>query len=400
MEDKNLFFYASNANSELFQSFEYISEKQNTLIDTADKTKKVAYNSLNEEFFLHRQGAIKFVWIKKSDVVSSNQNDIITPAYYTAKSSILGRKEDELRKEIITMQLIGEMVKEKGGNIEHLAVGVEILIDEKDWIEGDFTVKVPYAYLDFDDLLSSAKFNVVQIFNFASQFLDGINNLHSAGFAYGDMKPENILIYVKNMNPLIKVDPKFINWNDALLKISDFGKTVQIDPKGQAPYVGNTRYVSPEGILTQAADVYSSGLLLIRIFENEFLDEDTKSLLDVPYNAKDSIANKKLVGVEKYLVEHKAFLASNPGSWKGLVRRYRINSLSSKEKMAQKEAIYEYINVLSEKLINKYREHKETIGQLIYLLQRMTNENPEIRPNAQECFVQFQECFDQLKNID
>ncbi len=90
-------------------------------------------------------------------------------------------------------------------------------------------------------------------YDLGENILAGGSALHSAGFVHGDLKPDNIFIYLEN--------GKYI------AKVGDFGKAKPLDAGEQMIMSGNASHSPPEQVLSRASDVYGFGLLLIRIFE-------------------------------------------------------------------------------------------------------------------------------------
>lgn len=88
----------------------------------------------------------------------------------------------------------------------------------------------------------------------------GLRNIHAAGYIHLDLKPANI----------------FINF-EGTLKIGDFGLTTSL-PLEKGPDVeGDREYMAPEALrseISQAADVFSFGLIMLEIAANVALPEN------------------------------------------------------------------------------------------------------------------------------
>lgn len=375
------------------------------------------------EFDKLDEGAVKVVWILKNlpsshqDSLSTNvkENVYYTPLYFF--------KESELRAEFQKVQKIALVILSKNLSGEHLVLDIEeVPADER--IEGKYTLKVERASKNFEKKIQDPSTTLPDRVKFAEHFLDGMTNLHLAGYIYGDVKPENCLIF------------------NGVLRISDFGKTEEVPKDGKAAtYKGNKRFAPPEGVLSQKGDVYSAGMVLIRTFEEAFLsnvnstsetpikkeapteekktketpteEKKTESKSLVPIGEKDvafdMTADKKLRGVERYVVEHKAFLASNPGiSPKGAGRRlYSIgknllkemniinkNNESNKNPEENPEyAMYRYIAALSAKLMESGFLTFKQADDFSTLLQDMTRVNPEERIGMEEALERYQNIF-------
>jgi len=350
------------------------SVKSNELESINQKVKHTS-----KRVFNFTRGAVKKVW-----GVGKKVNNIFVPegkhVYYTAVFSFFNKNKKELQQEVKIMKTIERKVRINKGSTEHLAVGAKVIAKG---IGKKYTVRVDRAKSDFEKKITSPTTTLGDRLRFGKHFLSGIRYLHEANFAYDDMKPENCLIYENKKGVEV-------------LKISDFGKTKYLKDKKSMPYKGNTRFAPPEGKLSKKGDVYSAALVLIRNFEEEFLKDKTNtrsSLITPPKEQFDRAASKKLRGIEKYLVEHKASLASNPGkSLSGAKKRWKMDKLSRKEMKVQEQAVHTYINALVTKL-SKTELGEEKAKKFGNLLRGMTSANSRKRPTSSNALRIYAEIF-------
>ncbi|KAI1087374.1 hypothetical protein F5B19DRAFT_497461 [Rostrohypoxylon terebratum] len=88
----------------------------------------------------------------------------------------------------------------------------------------------------------------------------GLRNIHAAGYIHLDLKPANI----------------FINF-EGTLKIGDFGLTTSLPLEKGPDIEGDREYMAPEALrseISQAADVFSFGLIMLEIAANVALPEN------------------------------------------------------------------------------------------------------------------------------
>jgi len=310
-------------------------------------------------------GAVKRVWFLVKNRTFVHPDPTTKWVYYTPVFSFFGKNKKELEEEVETMKKIDGHLKEVGGSTRNLAVRAR---EYKNLISKKYTVKVRRASGgDFEKKIRDIKTSLNQRIKFGLNLLSGFKNLHQANFVYGDPKPENCLIYNNRSN------------NDREnLKIADFGKAKKVESDRVLSYKGNTRFAPPEGTLSKSGDVYGAALILIRNFEEEIFknekDNSKTSLYTVPNQDFDAKASDKLRGVERFVVEHKAFLAGNPGvSLSSLMKRKKMGKLTDIEMKAQQTAMHDYITLLQFRLENTNLKSKAK--GLCDLLKDMTKAN-------------------------
>lgn len=337
---------------------------------------------LNKYIEVNR-GAVKIVWVKRSKIGSSvgegSTRSKKESAFYTAIDSFLGRKSRELKSEFEKMQMVAKKLELKSGSTENLAVhGKERKGKKK--IGGSYTIKVERASTDFENKLLDPDTSLKERIHFGSHLLNGLANLHLLDLSHGDMKPENCLI--------------FENDGEYILKISDFGKTEWVG-EGSKSYRGNLRYAPPEGVQSKKGDVYGAALMLIRNFEEEYLQANSmSSLIQVAEKECDMAALPTKRGIEKYVIESKDFLAFNEGfSLSILKRRITVGMRSQTEGENQTKAIHNYIDALHERLSKDDRLSHEQVEAFCYLLKDMTDADPKQRISAKVAAERYDQIF-------
>lgn len=420
-------------------------EKTSLKHDLAQKTavKSNEVTSHQAPFRELARGEVKIVWVKNQ--IPSSESSSKEYVYYTPVSAVLEGPERELKKEVKKMGVIKNTLEQQGVYPKHLALEAQI-ITGSDRVQGKYTIQTEKASTDFEKSLRKTKpkketeekvetimeervsetpmeerllfgeettmeerilfgdegvaktpmeervsetimeervleTTMEERVLFGSHLLDGLKDLHQAGYVHGDMKPENCLIYQKG-------DTK-------VLKMSDYGKAKPMDNQASESYSGNTRFAPPEGRLSQASDTYGAAMILIRSFEEPCLDKTTDSLIPIDPQDKDMVASTKLRGIEKYVVESKACLATNPSSDISLVekinRRRKMGKLSPAEKQAHTDAVEKYIEKLCQNLSNKLSGDQPR--RLESLLKRMVATDPAKRISSKDALTEYQSIF-------
>ncbi len=317
--------------------------------------------------------------VVKKELAPSNTSTA-KEAYYVPVADFLGRTKKAIKKELAKMRDI----KSKGGEkTDRLALADEA--DEK--IGGHYTLVTEEAKGDFEGAIKDKDVDIRQREGYGSDLLKGFCQLHAAGYAYGDLKPENLLVY-----------------EDGGLRIGDFGKSEEVKGDESLPYRGNLRFAPPEGRLSKKGDVYGAALTLIRNFEELLLPADGKPLVDVDPKDIDKEATKKqkdgtrsapegMRGIEKYIIEHKAFLGIKVKGLKDTLfkalRRYaKADKLPEDRKQRQKELIDGYIDELTAQLSKSGIDEKKA-SSLNHLLREMTRRDPEKRPSMERALETY-----------
>ncbi len=345
-----------------------------TKIDQAGpKVKKYLDEITNMEYKIIGQGKAKTV-LKHENLEG---RVFIIPNDVTFLDKIMRPKQQELKEEQATCDLINKKLEGKEGE-KYLATDLEV--HEKQ-IGGLLTYTTEEASGTLDGIIEDKTIGIETRLRLGGQFLEGLDNLHSAGLVHGDLKSENILVYGDKSDK-----------NTLKLKISDFGKSVEIGEKEEKAYKGNLRHIPPEKTLSKSGEVFGAALILIQLLEHQFLDEDeTKNLTDIT-NRDPGFDNKKhgLKGIEKFLCENKdcvQTLITDP------LKRitFQLSSSSAQEKQTAEMEINRYIGVLLEKMGNKIPEDKK--HQLGNLLRGMIHSDPTLRPLMSEVVEKYKAIF-------
>lgn len=369
-----------------------IAEKVTGEKAKTESTVKKVVRATTQMFKQVAKGAVKIVWIKNA--FNSEGSD---RAYYTPKGGVKGfllSRESELRSEVRKMQYIDSMLQDlPDANTNHLAITVKEMTG-KERIHGKYTLEVEKADTDFLKWLQSKEPSREDRVELGGHFLNGLANLHRAGLAYGDMKPENCLIYTDKDG-------------NQILKLSDFGKAEIVENDEELPYTGNTRFVPIEFRQSKRGDLPPAAMTLIQNLEEVYLQEEgVSSLIPIPETSPDfdMAATSKFRGIEKYVVEHRAFFASsNSGnSPSNILRRKKAQTSipTETQKLAYKNAMNSYIDALNKKMHADPAINDRQADQLCALLKNMTDPNPSKRPTAEEASEQYNRIAETLIKSD
>ncbi len=395
------------------QQFFFKSKK--TLQSTAAKTDRVAFKDIKEltrgkEKIVYRKREFKPNPLFVSQEITSalyipekNQprKDINKQeeAFYAPVKTFWKSREKNLRAEKKTYDAIN---KKSESEPQHLATKT----DEIELIgqsgKARYGLKVPFAEGgNFEDKIQE-NLNIETRIEFGRQYLEGMTELQNAGFIYGDIKPENCLIYGTG--------------KDQTLKIADFGKTSEIKTNKKTrkeipqKYSGNIRFISPEGKLSTKGEVWGAALVLIRNFEEQVLDKNRNTSLwgEVEEAQKDEfiktwekveegkyknerIRNKR--GIERFVIEHEAFQATAGSGWSTLLRRAKLMNLSQDEKLFQKQVLDRYIKLLAKQLKEQKVIEEDKVDQFVNLLDHMTQIDPDQRPKMEDALETYDKIF-------
>ena len=150
-------------------------------------------------------------------------------------------------------------IRKKSQNSKNLAIDMTA----EPLYKGEYTAKESNG--DFSKILASnAIQNLEQALAYAHDLLNGLAELHEAGYAHGDLKPENVL--------------EFEEGPTSILKLADFGKSKPLEKDESAIMMGNRRFSPPEQRVSFKGDVYGMGLMLIHIFEMQSSERPEKSI--------------------------------------------------------------------------------------------------------------------------
>jgi|GEM_PF-4289854 len=243
-------------------------------------------------------GAAKVVWVPKKDKFLKEGLEgkvIYTPVSDGVLNKLLGLKEREIREEAILQGKIIAKSPEKLSKSEpqFLAVDMKIVFTD----DGQFMASASKALGDLDRLIKEESLTLLQAAKLALGPVKGMNELHKLGYVAGDVKAENTLGYAAKSEDGV---------GDTLVKLADFGKTVEMEAdETRFFYTGNMVYAPPERNLSQKGDVFGLGMITLRAMEERiFAKKGTGSLENFPTD------KSKLRGVEHFRSTHKSFSKS------------------------------------------------------------------------------------------
>lgn len=333
-------------------------------------------SSLSDSITQHvANGKVKDVWVK------TNRDPSIV--YYTGQGS---SAEAELKEEVKTAQAIRTALKQLHPELKEFYLAVDIKetakgIKDPKTGERLYTVECKKADGDLEKILTKRKIPLSfdQRLELGRQALTGLSYLQEAGYVQGDLKPENILVYLQKSGEI-------------LIGISDFGKAKLMGPDHAETIRGNPRFAPPEFETSHKGEVFGGAMILIRILEEEFLD-DEKTYLMEPYRKKAQGSDLRR-GVEKYLLENgKCKQVENWVSWGGFgvalkvaLKEYIIDVGNTPNAKAEGE-IHKYVDELTRLMAEKIGKQKAE--SLNTLLKAMTRTNPDERPSMSEAATSY-----------
>ena len=262
---------------------------------------------------------------KEKRVFTAGTPGMVCMTPQPGKSSALAAEADKIAD-----------IRNKNPEARNLAIDMAVDNNEN----GAYSAKECKA--DFTKTLNDKAIgNLSEALNFAYDMLNGLAELHEAGYAHGDLKPDNVL--------------KFEEAEKPILKLADFGKSKPLKENESEIMLGNARYSPPEQRLSFKGDVYGMGLLLIRTFEA---------------CAKIKPENS----IEKFLPESKVFT----------IFARVISALFGGVALSKPQAsIHAHIEALP----------AEISPRLKTLLKDMTQDDPANRPSADEALQRLRDAM-------
>ncbi len=275
---------------------------------------------------------------------------------------------------------------------QNLALDIRI-VDDKQKINGLFTVETLKADGDLEKLIRSNQCKPEQLVDCASQILNGMADLHAAGYVHGDIKPENVLYSIKN--------------GKISVMISDWGKA-EIAHTKPTIHKGNTRFAPWENRLSMTGDVCSTGIKLIRLFEQQVLahkrlsDHTLRSLIEPKEKGAFIAANshekkgKVREGFEVFVIEGKCFNAIEANHtrtqtfWGLTTQAKNMAVATSKDSLKKIEAEKDrYIDALVAGMTEMKLADPYALDELGRLLKGMTDIDPNSRPTMRQAAARF-----------
>ena len=379
---------------------ENVSEKRNSLDNTTKNTDTI----FNNVFKLVAKGADKKVWRPDNQLGAADPN--ADKAFYTPNKAFGFSRLKNLKAEFKKVQNIKVALN---GNIRCLAVDGKRLKGANK-IKGQFTLIVKAAVRDLEKQINSitgrgvndTPVTMSERITLMRDMLTGLKDLHEAGYIHGDLKPENCLI-VEEKVPKGKKNEAGVQ-NEVIenhLQIADFGRAAAVKDGESVEYKGNSRFAPPEGRASKEGEGYSSGLMMIRAFE-EGLDGDyaidEHPIIEVADKDKDCKAHECRRGVDKLILEHKAFpTCENKDTFIGRIknarRRNNLDKTSTKDKKAQNDVLNDYIDKLCDRLVTNGKIAPNQKDDLKQLLKQMVSTNPNERPTTEEALNRYNAIF-------
>lgn len=304
--------------------------------------------------------------------------------WYTPNIAFGISRKSALKKEFKTVGDIKLGMRGNTEKLEHLALEWELLESERvvsNGVTHHYTIRAAKAECDYEKHIkevSSADFS--QAKGDIRQIMQGVTALHSEGWIHGDLKPENCLVYKKG--------------DKLVVKIADFGKAVKVEDNKFLPLKGNTRFAAPEKLASKKGEVYSVALMMIRSLE-ETLPKGTV-IKEVNKENRDCKVHESRRGVEKFILEHKAFpTCENKGTWSGKIRniilRIPFRKASSENMKTQESLLKDYTHNLCEKL--KTNGSLPKSSELEKLLNDMLSQDPDKRPSMEDALNRYNGIF-------
>lgn len=260
----------------------------------------------------------------------------------------------------------------------HLATDFEE-VTGSERIGEKYTVKTSRAKSDLEYALTEETPDFRTKIIYCKGILEGMRDLHLAGYVQGDLKLENVLVL-----------------DDNFVEITDFGKTRVIREGQQLIYVGNGRFAAPEGKLTKKSEVFGTGLMLIRVLEEGLLDPKSKMIKSPAALDFSAPPEENRRGIERLVVLSKECPQTERNTVWGKMRLISRSSLylpfmqkALPTFSGAEREIHSYIDALIQKLQEAGDIDAKTAGDLGECLKAMTLLDPSLRPTMQEARDQF-----------
>ena len=285
---------------------------------------------------------------------------------------------NRLKQEFAHCQELQAALQGKNLSVSNLAL---------DWKESPlkphnkYTLEMPRASCDLEEAILDKTIGMSQRLRFCKDVTSAIATFHEGGFVHQDLKPNNFLV--------------FTNRFSKTTKLTDFETADRIGTHDVALQLkGNSRYASPENVMSQKGEVFSVALILIRILEEAILPSfpSTSTLVPAPKRALPFLQYTPHRGVVQYLIEHPF---SDRSSFTFIASFFKRVMAYLKYKMTGNElfllscynkqhAIHTYIDALESKLSSQRSLPKSSTVKICELLKKMTLADPLQRPSMQE----------------
>lgn len=334
--------------------------------------------------------------------------------YYTPMKGLFGLitflKKLEMKAEVLIANRIKQNLARNGVEGKNLHLDLEVM-PEEERIDGEFTIRTgkglgsldnfferlhPLKHnkdsgFDLEDLNPEENIDSSLVISheelernarFGQEFLNGMSDLHGAGFVHGDIKLDNILVFL---------DPNEDEHENLIfhIKISDLGKTRPIKEDQELLYSGNMRCVSPEGKLSKKGEVYSAAIVLINMLE-EGLPKNKNGMLINPSVEKGIEIKQNRTGIVKFLLSNAK--CSQTDTFFGRIKAFG-SSLTKKTYPEEQIEVRKYIDALINKMNGNSKYDPAKMEKLRTLLYDMTSLDKDMRPTMAEAAERYGEIF-------
>lgn len=349
-------------------------------VECAGKIKsRIYFQALHQFFIAHGKNEIEAVRAARKVIQEFPTPELLKQGLDQSESETL----TELQEDRAASQHVLNCTR-------YLAVDFE----KESRLYGKKTWSLPRAEKNLESAIRKSKYswNWNTNLGLARQLLEGFSHLHTAGYVHGDPKLENMLLYETGTGREVK--------------IADWGQAKKMSEKERRIYLGNKRHMPPEILNSRKGEVFGVGLMLVRLFEEELLQDQEKrdggaAMLLKPkggwIDAKkadrlrhDTDQKRRRKGIERFLAMHAKAPQSDsrPVDMIGHI----ANSLSrSARPHCGKQphldrALTAYLNALQHRLEKKYPKRSSEIQQTIVILGCMLQSDPAKRISMQKAF--------------
>ncbi len=284
-------------------------------------------------------------------------------------------KKQELLSEMETARHIQEALIDSAGE-SNIATHLQRVPDTE-----HVMVEAQAAISDLDDYiqknLSRDSSLPTEVMDLGTQLIHGVSQLHQAGYVSGDLKLENALVFQEE--------------DRMVVRISDFGKAVKVEAKPLL-YEGNSRYAAPENVLTIKAEVYGTGLMLVRLLEEACIDKAfIEGIAHLPKHTGSLEGSQETGrrGIEGIAIAHGAPIGR---SFRGALDKLKayakarmgVRSITTESK-DRNALIREYVEKIVAPHVKKTWSFVDSVfvDQLMELILEMLRLHPEERPDME-----------------
>ena len=325
------------------------------------KNGKIAKEAKEGDYQQINNGAIKIIYKKViRDEHGELKLDFKRVVYLSGTR--MGRRE--LRGEKTKSRTIHEKVQPQIGKTTESHIQTDMAFVKIPGVQT--AIEAPAAIGDLDEFIKRP-LSIDTRLDLGFQVVKGMHNMQKAGFVTGDAKLENILVF--------EIEPgKFV------VRISDFGKARTLAEESISFVDGNPRFTSPEGVLTRKGEVFSTGLMLLRILEEG---------IDPKLCEKYQLGKRR--GIEGLLLKKGRKNKKGVTGQLAFLGKYLIAKTSGHLFLGQAKneetIIHDHIDALSSKFFltpNLDNPKDRALLNIFALIKDMTQADPSKRPTMEE----------------